>query len=321
MLLLEDVERECPLCGFVETQRVFATAPLHPLTVGALRQRARSIGADHTFPCPQCDEPVGAATTLRAALHYGFPGDDGILSAYVDAAPEAAVRWQLLPSARLDVQMLPRWTPVDDLAGAQTGSPDEAWVIARAGRPVNAKEALRAVLRGATASEGVAALAPDLAAVWGPGSLGPDDVRARLAKVGGLTSTWVVEPVVQDGRARDGGFGAPAVWLDDLLPGLPAPAVWVGVSPGKALQALERILSTLPIGARLRPTAQAAVEVVLPGPHAQQPRFDPEAVAREAARTVLVPSDAARAELDRLILWQLMPEIAQEQEGGHAGGP
>lgn len=321
VLLLEDVERECPLCGFVETQRVFASAPLHPLTIGALRQRAAAIGGAHTFACPQCDEPVGPGATHRAALHFGFPGDDGILSAYADVRGGSAVRWQILPQARLDVQMLPRWAPVDDLAGAVTEQPDEAWVTARAGRPLNGKEALRAALRTAGTPAGATVLAPDMAVVWGPAELDAAGARAGLAAVGNLTATWVVEPLVQGGCARDGGFGAPAAWLGDLLSGLPAPSVWVGVSPGRVMQALERILATLPIGARLRPTAAAAVEVVLPGPHTRQPLFDPEAVAREAARTALVPSDAARAELDRLILWQLMPELAEgtDVEGAHDG--
>ncbi|TVQ99003.1 MAG: hypothetical protein EA398_12665 [Deltaproteobacteria bacterium] len=315
VLALEDVERECPLCGFVETQRVFAALPFHSLTLPALVRRARTTGAAHTFPCPQCDETVRHEHTRRAALHYGFPGEDGILSAY--SGPGVALRWQVRPDARFDVQALPVWTPRDELGSPTTDAPTEGWLTHHLRRPMSPKALVRDLLRGpvSPADEAHATLhdlAAGLVALRLPPGSTSADAREALQRARPLTAQWVIEEVFVGGQPRAGGFGAPDQWLADLVATAPARDLWLAASPGQVLETLTRILRVLPIGARLQPTRTSAVEVQLPGVEEDSPVLDPTAVAREAAATAITPSDATRLELDRLLLWQLNPDIADE---------
>lgn len=312
-LLLADVQRECPLCGFVEARRIFTSTPLHPLNLRRLALLAPHIGKDYTFDCPQCEEPVRHADTRRAALHYGFPADDAVLTAFPGRSPGDPILWALQPRRRLDVQMLPRWEVDDNVHDHTTTRPTEAWVREVAGRPLSAKAAVRELLAASepSAEARAHALAPGLAVVLAPAECAEGDARAALAALGGLTSSWVLRQAAAAGAPVAGGFGAPSGWLADA-PGLEGQSVWLAASPGEVLHALEHILGGLPLGARLVPTATSSVQVELPGPHTDHPVLDPVRVAEEAAATGLVPGDAARLELDRLLLWQLVPELAAE---------
>lgn len=310
VLVLRDVRRACSLCGHEVAERQMEETSLHALTVARLAQMAAAPCLQAEVACPQCGEPASEADVQATVLRYFLPSGQGLIEGY--RQPDKVV-WQVRPGHPADVQLPPRWEPKrGDRRAIDLSELTPTPLSEALRRPLSAKEAFRI---GARHAEPMC-LADGLWVVPGVHS-GEQAIDAAVA-LGALRANLVAEPLEQDGAWRGGYPGAPEGFAADL-PTSTSGTWWAVVSVGEVLAAIERILRQLPVPMRLLPEASGAFRLgVVDAPEGDpQPQLEPSDVAREAARSLLVPADAARLELDRVLQVLLLTDGEDDEGASH----
>lgn len=294
VMLLRDVWRECKLCGYEVFSRNMEETPLHSLTVRRLIQLAHAPALSDAPECPQCGEPASEDDVKVAVMRYLLPSGRGIIEAY--RQPEG-ITWQVRPEHPADIQLTPHWSPdLEPPWGHTLEEVTESSLEAVFKRPFNAKEAFRRRYH----RDELLSLAPGLWAVPRVGSAA--EAIDAVVSAGGLRAALVAEPLQEAEAWRGGYLGSPAAFVGDLP--LTAEGGWWGVaSHGVVAASLDIILRQLPITMKLWPEAQGELRLAIAeAPDSELgPIIKPALVAAEAARTLLVPADAARLELDRAL--------------------
>lgn len=182
-LYMLDVDCECALCGHVQFQRFYHSAPFHGLTLVGLEQLADDAASAAGYECENCGESVGPDQVRRLVLAYGFSDDAGVIRVFDDITDDHR-NWELTPRRRLDPQVVPRWTPDADAFGEGhrvVDHIDEEIVDEVFGRPFNPKLAWRDFLQEGIDTAGRAMRIAD--GMWAAVADSPDALDEAVAGV------------------------------------------------------------------------------------------------------------------------------------------
>lgn len=227
VLLLQDVEAHCALCGYAHHERFYVGTPFHALTLARLRQLAGGVSTGLAASCAQCGADVTPAEAVRWQTHFGFPGAVGLVSAYAyDGAVQA---WELSPHDRMDVQLIPRGAPIADASTRVFPDVTEAHIVSVFGHTFNGKARVRAWLLDAkTDRTRPLVLAPGLLVLADAAPLDRDAVVSRVPWLSNVPLQ--IATLVTNGVPVTGYPHAAAEWLTGLADAqLPAYLVCVCV--------------------------------------------------------------------------------------------
>lgn len=291
ILILRDIEVYCPVCGKEQLKRFYGQTPLHTLTAPRLEALLRDAPEVFDGRCEQCDEPLDGTHARRWMLHYGFGGLRGLLHGFGDSTGQ--MRWLAAPERRIDVQLVPTWEPELDNPALQSERLSDAFAIGVFGRPLSAKAVARAQLARPLGPD-PAPVAPGL---WLVQATTEQGAASACAALDGPVS---IELLGRDGRWRGGFFGAPEGWLAGVA--CPTTPVFGVASRGGLVDAVRRVVDTWPIPVGVQRIDATTIGLRLPDDvEADAPTIDELGVGAEAARSMLLPDEAAHLEVERLL--------------------
>lgn len=148
ILYMLDLDCVCGLCGHVQLQRFYHSAPFHTLTLEGLVKRADEASLKAGYACENCGEAVGANEVRRTSLTFGFADDSGVIRIFDDLM-EGRRRFEVTAKHRLDPQAVPRFFADENAHGDGhyvLDELDEDKVEELLGRPFNLKLAWRDLL-------------------------------------------------------------------------------------------------------------------------------------------------------------------------------
>ncbi len=293
-----DVRAECSLCGHEYTQRRWLETPLHSISCSLLNRLALADPGLEA-ECEQCGEDLTDEEVTAAILRWAFPSGEGVCE---HLRLRERSYWQLLPLEKYDPQALPAWSGRDDLSAVECERIDEATVLRCFGRPLNPKAVVLHSVRAHPAEPAAFSIGGGLSLHLTPAG-SEFDVRdgesaRRIAAAGELTAK---QPGSQLG------------WLRRDLAPLSDFDIWVVVSHVDVEDALQIVAAELPFEAAFEAEGTTRVLRIVGAAASDEPRFDLDGIAGEAASTVLCAADAARLEFDRA--FQLLSHGTHEDEG------
>lgn len=318
VLWIGDVEVWCAACGFAQFARWYGNTSWHALTTARLRHELDALPQRVSGQCEQCEAVYGPSEAARYVLHYGLPGLRGRITGF--ATREGQRRWMLAPHRRMDVQLVPEWSPDIDRSNLEVDVLDEDAARRAFGRALSAKAVVRDAVRNWDGDARILALAPGLAAVLGEGDVG--DLAARVPDhIAGAER--VVRPLVVDGVPVDGYPGAPGEWLRGLA--IDEDLTVVGVAdPDPVRPAIERVIATFPIEVTLDAPTPDVVRLIAPDDTERDAPLDIHRsdVAAEAAGTLVPPEEAAHLEVERILhalTGLVADEVSATEDAADAG--
>lgn len=306
VLYIRDIEAHCPDCGKEHFVRYYSDTPWHSLTLSMLEKLLHEAADSLTLECDQCGAEVTGNDALRWTVHYGFPGDLGMIQGF--ARYDGARRWLLSPHRRLDVQQVLVWEPDADQSNAELDALDDATIREVFGRSFNPKEAVREYLLDGPPRFTeprlwqLVELADGLALV---AAASADSLEEALQFLE-LERDWspVPAPLVIDGVAQGAYAGAPSGWLRDLGDSVLQAANLYGVADSSRIaDVASDVVGRFPLPVKIRHRDGGDLWMRLP--NVKDPKVSPHLVPREiafeAARSMTSPADVTRLEIDRVL--------------------